>query len=157
MRDRRSPKRKVRTTSQLHWVNPSNLRAVSRTNENFQNVEILEQYYKLRRKIERNYLKIWTVTYWPNKIVPAVTETKEHAEYRTDRFLFIQTIHPLFTSKDRSCFTAQIQTAIETTEMNINGMNTRIHKCLPDCNLSQANNSNISRIKCRANVISIAL
>lgn len=62
-----------------------------------------------------------------------------------------------FTSNDLSCFTAQIHTAMLTIEMKINGINTKIHKCLPDSSLSHTNNSNMRRIRCRANDISIDL
>lgn len=51
------------------------------------------------------------------------------------------------TSNERSCLTAQIQTAIDTIEINIKGINTRIQRCLPDSNLSQTKSSNISRIR----------
>lgn len=61
------------------------------------------------------------------------------------------------TSNERSCLTAQTHAATLTTLTNIKGMKTKTHKCRPECNLSQANNSNIKRIKCKAKDISIAL
>ena len=61
------------------------------------------------------------------------------------------------TSNDLSCLTAQILTAIDTIDMKIRGMKTRIQRCLPLSNLSQTSKSNISNMRCRAKLISIAL
>lgn len=60
-------------------------------------------------------------------------------------------------SNDLSCFTAQMQTAIDIIDIKINGINTKVHTCLPVSNLSHTSNSNINNIKCRAKVISIDL
>lgn len=60
-------------------------------------------------------------------------------------------------SKERSCLTLQTHAPTLATDPNINGMNTRTHKCRLDVNLSHANNSNINRIKCKESDINIAL
>lgn len=80
-----------------------------------------------------------------------------------ERLLEINTYFKVFiieiTSNDRSfCFTAQIQKNTLTMLATINGMNTKIHKCLlPDVKRSQIRNSNISKIRCNDSDISIDL
>ena len=46
-------------------------------------------------------------------------------------------------SKPRSFFKDQIQTAIESNDIKIKGMNAKIQRCLPDSSLSHTNSSNM--------------
>lgn len=61
------------------------------------------------------------------------------------------------TSKERSCFAAQIQTTTDMIEIKIKGTNTSIHQCRLFSNLSQTRISNIRSNTCSTTLISIAL
>lgn len=61
------------------------------------------------------------------------------------------------SSNERSCLTDQTQAPTLATLPKISGTKTRTHKLRPELRRSHANNSNINRIRCNENDISIAL
>lgn len=63
----------------------------------------------------------------------------------------------IFTSNDLSCLTAQIHAPTEATLPTHSGTKTSTQRCLPDVKRSQTSSSNISKIRCNASDISIAL
>lgn len=60
-------------------------------------------------------------------------------------------------SKERSCLTDQTHAPTLATLPNINGIKTSTHKWRPDVRRSHANSSNINRMRCSDNEISMAL